>query len=61
MEFVFTLHAKQQMVERGINKWQVINAIKKSGKIMQTDGLLASYGYIKVAFKIREKSMLLKR
>lgn len=53
MDLVLTLHAKEQMVERGISKQQIVDAIKKGSKVVQTDGLLASYGYIKVAYKIR--------
>ena len=41
------------MAERGINKNQIKEAIKKGAKTKQTDGLLASYGYIKIAYKIR--------
>ena len=60
MKLIFTLHAKRQMVERGISKQQVIDTIKKGGKVKQTDGLLASYGYIKVAFKIRGEKYIIK-
>ena len=60
MKLIFTLHAKRQMVERGISKQQVIDTIKKGGKIRQTDGLLASYGYLKVAYKIRGKKYIIK-
>ena len=55
MELLFTLHAKQQMIERGVGKQQILDVIKKGAKVRQTDGLLASYGYIQVAYKIRRK------
>lgn len=60
MELVLTLHAKEQMVERGISKQQVTDAIKKGSKVVQTDGFLASYSYIKVAYKIRGDNYIVK-
>ena len=60
MEFVLTLHAKEQMVERGISKQQVIDTIKKGSKVVQTDGFLASYSYIKVAYKIKGDMYIVK-
>lgn len=60
MRLIFTLHAKRQMVERGISKQQVIDAIKKGGKVRQTDGLLAFYSYVKVAFKMRGETYIIK-
>ena len=60
MQLIFTLHAKQQMVVRGISKQQVADAIRKGAKIRQTDGLLSSYGYIKVAYKIRGEKYIVK-
>lgn len=39
------------MITKGISRDQVIRAIKWGAKIKQTDGLLASYSYIKVAYK----------
>ncbi|HLD18942.1 MAG TPA: DUF4258 domain-containing protein [Candidatus Nanoarchaeia archaeon] len=60
MQPLFTLHAKQQMVERGVSKQQILDVIKKGAKIRQTDGLLASYGYIQVAYKIRGEKCIIK-
>ncbi len=60
MELILTLHAKEQMVERGISRQQIIDAIKKGSKVVQTDGFLASYGYIKVAYKIRGDKNIVK-
>jgi len=48
------------MIERGISKQQVIDTIRKGGKVRQTDGLRASYSYIKVAFKIRGEKYIIK-
>lgn len=55
-----TLHAKEQMVERGVSRQQVIDTIKKGSKVVQTDGFLASYSYIKVAYRIRGDKYIVK-
>ena len=60
MNLILTLHAKEQMVERGVNKQQVIDVIKKGSKVVQTDGFLASYSYIKVAYKIKGVQYIVK-
>ncbi len=60
MNLILTLHAKEQMVERGISKQQIIDAIKRGPKVVQTDGFLASYGYVKVAYKIRGDAFIVK-
>ena len=60
MELIFTTHAKSQMVERGVSEKQVIDAIKKGAKVMQTDGLLASYGYIQIAYKVQGNKYIVK-
>jgi hypothetical protein len=51
MNLLLTKHAVQRMAERAINKEQVKEAIQKGSKIKQTDGLLAIYGYIEIAYK----------
>ncbi|MBS3138054.1 DUF4258 domain-containing protein [Candidatus Woesearchaeota archaeon] len=48
---LLTKHAKEKMVIKGISKEQIKDAIKYGAKIKQTDGYLASYTYIKVAYK----------
>jgi hypothetical protein len=48
------------MVERGVSKQQAIDTITKGAKVRQTDGLLASYSYIKVAYKIRGEKYVIK-
>ena len=60
MNLILTLHAKEQMVERGISKRQVIDTIKKGSKVVQTDGFLVSYSYIKVAYKIKGDKYIVK-
>lgn len=60
MRLILTLHAKEQMVERGISRQQVIDAIKRGSKTAQTGGFLASYGYVKVAYKVMGDDYIVK-
>ncbi len=46
-----TKHAKERMVLHGITHEQIKRAIQHGAKTKQTDGYLASYTYIKVAYK----------
>ena len=52
IKLYFTEHAKQRMAEFGINKEFVIKAITQGSKFRQTDGYLATYSQIAVAYKI---------
>ena len=44
-------HAKEKMDIEGIDEDQITKAIKMGSKTRQTDGYLAAYTYIKVAYK----------
>ncbi|MBI2565071.1 DUF4258 domain-containing protein [Candidatus Woesearchaeota archaeon] len=55
MRLLITKHAKERMADKATSKEMIIEAIKKGAKIKQTNGYLASYGYIKVAYKIIDK------
>lgn len=46
-------HAKEKMDIEGINEDQIKNAIQRGSISRQTDSYLASYTYIKVAYKKR--------
>lgn len=46
-------HAKEKMDIEGIDEEQIKRAIKMGSITRQTDGYLASYTYIKVAYKRR--------
>ncbi len=46
-----TRHAKERMVVHGISLEQVKRAIQQGAKIRQTEGYLASYAYLKVAYR----------
>jgi hypothetical protein len=48
------------MSQHAIDKQQIMEVIKKGAKVKQTDGLLSSYGYIKVAYKIRGEKYIIK-
>ena len=46
-----TKHATEKMLWLGVSKQQVAEAIVKGSKFNQTDGFLASYKYLRVAYK----------
>jgi len=46
-----TKHAKEQMINRVVEKEEIKKAIQRGAKIKQTDGFLSHYGYILVAWK----------
>ena len=52
-----TKHAQDKMIFIGITKDQIKNVISRGSKFKQTDGYLAVYGYIKVAYKIIGKDI----
>ncbi len=51
MQFIFTQHAQERMDYHGISKEQVKKTITRGAKIPQTEGLVAVYTYIRVAYK----------
>ena len=60
VRLVITIHARQQMFDRGIDEEQIKNAIKRGSKIKQTDGFKAVYSYIGVCYKIRGENYIIK-
>lgn len=52
MELLITQHARENMTARGIEEEQVKRVIKYGAKVKQTDGYLAVYTYMSVAYKI---------
>lgn len=44
-------HATDKIFWLGVTKQQVAEAIAKGSKFRQTDGFLASYRYLRVAYK----------
>lgn len=51
MRLLLTKHAKERMAEKGITLDMILYAIKRGAQFKQTDGYVASYSYIKVAYK----------
>jgi hypothetical protein len=50
-----TKHAQNKMIFLGITKEQIKGTIERGSKFKQTDGYLAVYRYLKVAYKIVNK------
>lgn len=48
---VLTRHALDKMAELGVTKEQIKTTLLRGSKIRQTDGFLASYTYLRVAYK----------
>jgi hypothetical protein len=51
MELIITNHARDKMHIEGIEKEQVKRCIRRGAKFKQTDGILAVYSYIRIAYK----------
>ena len=60
LKLIMTIHARQQMFDRGIDEEQITTAIKRGSKIRQTDGLKSVYSYIGVCYKIRGDKYIIK-
>lgn len=52
MELLFTRHARQRMIERGVSVSEVEQAIQRGSKQLQGEGrLVSSSGYISVVYE----------
>jgi len=51
MRLLITQHAYNKMADRGIDEEQIKIAIIRGAKFKQTNGYLAIYTYIRVAYK----------
>ncbi len=60
MKLIISKHAKDRMILRGIDEDQIIRTIQRGAKVKQTDGLLATYTYIQVAYKIKGDYYIIK-
>lgn len=60
MELIITSHAQQRMDQYGITEEQIKVAIQRGAKFPQTDGLVATYTYIRVAYKIVSEKYIIK-
>lgn len=57
MIILLTKHAKERMAEKGITVGMIKEAIKRGSITRQTDGYLATYTYVEVAYKIINKDV----
>lgn len=60
MIIILREHAKIRMAQKAITVEQIKRAITQGAKIKQTDGLLAIYADIEVAYKIRGDKYIVK-
>ena len=60
MRIVLTRHAQEAMVERGVTRELVERPIRRGSKTKQTDELLATYGYVRVAYYVRGDTAVVK-
>ena len=60
IRLIITKHAQEMMIERGIDEQQIRKTIQRGAKVKQTDGLMATYTYIQVAYKIRHGKYIIK-
>lgn len=51
MELLITQHARDKMIARGIDEEQIKRVIKYGSTVRQTEGYLANYTYMSVAYK----------
>jgi len=60
MRLIVTRHAHERMSYHGISEEQVKLAIQRGANAPQTDGLIARYTYICVAYKICGENYVIK-
>jgi hypothetical protein len=51
LKLIITKHARDIMFERGIDENQIVRTIQYGARTKQTDGYIAAYTYLRVAFK----------
>ncbi len=60
MIIILTEYAKIRMAQKAITVEHIKRAIQQGAKIRQTDGILAIFADIEVAYKIREDKCIIK-
>jgi len=60
MKLIITLHAQQRMDQYGITEEHLKVAIQRGAKFPQTEGLVAVYTYIRVAYRIVSEKYIIK-
>jgi len=53
LKLIITIHARQQMFDRGVDEEQIKTAIQRGVKFRQTDGFKSIYSYIGVCYKVK--------
>ena len=51
LDIKYSKHARERMVERGISKNEISNAIQKGQKRAQNGKIITSYTYFEVVYK----------
>jgi len=57
---ILTEHAKARMAQKAVTLAQIERAITQGAKIRQTDGFLAKYAYLEVAYAVRGNKYIIK-
>lgn len=57
IRIVLSKHANDRRILYGLSKEQIKRCIQIGGRINQTNGYLASYTYLKVAYKKIDKNL----
>jgi len=60
MRLIFTINARERMDYHGISGEQIRVVIQLGAKMPQTDGFVAVYTYIRVAYKIKGDKYIIK-
>ncbi len=60
MELIISHHAQQRMDRHGITLEQIKLVLQRGAKFQQTDGLVAIYTYVRVAYKIVGEKYIIK-
>lgn len=55
---LFSRHARQRMILRGISEREVRDAIRKGSKRRQDGKIVAAYSYFEVVYKVRGEETL---
>jgi hypothetical protein len=56
-QILFSRHARQRMILRGISEREVHDAIRKGTKRTQDGRIVASYSYFEVVYVVRGESV----
>ncbi len=60
VRIVLTKHAHDAMIDRGVSITTVRLVLERGSKTKQTEGLLATYGYVSVAYRVQTGTYVVK-